>query len=63
MHSSLHSILAAQLIQDRMAETTSPSAARQEKRARWLDPEPGSARRWLTRSRSTRSALASTLPR
>jgi hypothetical protein len=63
MDSTLHSILAAQLIQDRIAETASANASRQAKRAGWLDPEPRPARRWLRRAWSRRRALAATPPR
>jgi hypothetical protein len=62
MDSSISSILAAQIIQDRMAEATSARARRDANAIRRADAEPRRARRWLRRSRSSQ-ALASAPPR
>jgi hypothetical protein len=58
MDSSVHSIIAAQIVQDRMAEATSARSERAARATRSLDPEPRSARRRLRRFRSSKRALA-----
>jgi uncharacterized protein involved in exopolysaccharide biosynthesis len=49
MDSSVHSIIAAQIVQDRMAEATSARAERAARATRSLDPKTRSSRRWLRR--------------
>jgi hypothetical protein len=63
MDSSIHSILAAQLIQDRIAKATSARAEREARPTRWLDPQPRSVGSRLRHFRSSRRALAPAPPR
>lgn len=63
MYTSVHSIVAAQLIQDRMDEATSARAERAARPTRRLDPERHSARRRFRRFWAGRRAVTAAPPR